>query len=349
MDLFDNSEQDLRIRAIARAAGNEHMTGAEKDLLWQRIDAGMQQKNKRIYLLYAWKAAAIILVLLLPLFYWLRPSEQPAILRFAGKEQVVAQDTLTAVRLILSNNKQVQVAQQKAVITYQSGNTLTVNTQQVSQDTRLGSFNTLLVPYAHTAELTLSDGTHVWLNAGSRLVYPPAFDKTERSVVLEGEGYFEVSKDAARPFYVYAGDSKVKVLGTSFNISAYKDDQQQQFVLCTGSISVETGTHASLLKPGQMAVVTDGIQQEAGMVSTEMYTAWKDHHLIAMHTTLEDILKKLARYYNRKITIHSTKSSETFSGDIDLHNNMDDVLKSIAEATSMRYENISGNIVFSKQ
>ncbi|MFB6457004.1 FecR family protein [Chitinophaga sp. Hz27] len=338
----------MRIRAITRAAGNEHLTGAEKDMLWQRIDVGMKQKNKRIYLQYIWKAAAVILLLLLPLFYWLRPSEQPTILRFANNMHNNAPDTLTAVRLILSNNKQVQVAQAKAVISYQSANTVTVNTQQVQQDAHQGGFNTLLVPYAHTAELTLADGTHVWLNAGSRLIYPPAFNKTERSVVLEGEGYFEVSKDADRPFYVYAGDSKVKVLGTSFNISAYKDDQQQQFVLCSGSIAVETGKQAALLKPGQMAVVADGQQIDAGMVPTEMYTAWKDHHLVAMHTTLEEILKKLSRFYNRKITINSTKGSETFSGDIDLHNNMDDVLKSIAEATSMRYENISGNIIFIK-
>jgi ferric-dicitrate binding protein FerR (iron transport regulator) len=350
MDLLDHREPDKRVETIARASGNERMTLQEKENLWERIEEGMARKNKIRYLHYAWKAAAVAALIAIPATYLLQRSSHPAILRYAEQTAVTMPDTLTNTRLVLPNHQQVQVSQPTAVITYQLGNTLIVNTQTLKQDDQPEGFNTLLVPYARTAELTLEDGTKVWLNAGSRLVYPSHFNTKERTVVLEGEGYFEVSHDAEHPFYVYAGDSKVQVLGTAFNIAAYREEMQQQVVLCSGSIALETGGEKALMIPGQLAQVRDGKQTGITAVDPGIHTAWKDHHLVAVHTTLNEILRRLSRYYNKKILINSTIGNETFSGDIDLKNNMEDVLKTIADATSMRHEyDVSGNIIFNKK
>ncbi|SHM64225.1 FecR family protein [Chitinophaga jiangningensis] len=350
MDLFDQQEEpapertEASVAALAKAAGNERMSADEREALWNRIHQNMNRPAKQPFLVvHGWKVAAALLVLLAPLV-WLQINRTPvpAIVRYAAAMPDIDADTLSATRLLLGKQQGVQVSQQNAVISYLQGDSLQVNNETLAQN-KAATFNTVLVPYAHTAQITLPDGSRVWLNAGSKLVYPTVFNNNNREVVLEGEGYFEIAANAANPFKVYAGDAEVRVLGTAFNLSSYKNEKQQ-LVLCSGSVLLAAGGAESLLKPGQLAELQPNEPVKISQVITRHYTAWKEHHLVADHTTLDEILKKLARYYNIKIDISPMAAKETFSGDLDLQNKMEVVLHTIANATSMHCEYADGRV-----
>lgn len=156
----------------------------------------------------------------------------------------------------------------------------------------------LETPQGGMYQITLPDGTHVWLNAGTKLTYPERFNATTRSVELEGEAYFEVAH-AAVPFLVKTAQQTVQVLGTSFNISAYKDDSATVTTLVNGKVNVsnhQSGSHLTL-SPGQQAVVQGtGVQRK--IVDVADFSAWKDGYFVFNDTPLSQILKQLRRWYN---------------------------------------------------
>jgi ferric-dicitrate binding protein FerR (iron transport regulator) len=257
---------------------------------------------------------------------------------------------------MLGNHQQLLLRNNRSSITYRQQGAVQADTQLVTQhlDNGKPAFNTLIVPYGNTASLVLEDGTRVWLNAGSRLVYPAAFAAKKREVFLEGEAYFDVRPSAGQPFSVYTSDLEVKVLGTAFNVTAYRDDAGQQVVLTSGSVALEAHKGPAVrreqkqLSPGNMAAYSPGAGDiTVKDVRTEEYVSWKDGHIRALHTPLEDILKKLSRYYNQPIQVNSQQGKETFSGDLDLQKNLTDVLSIVAATTSMQYEK-SGNTIVLK-
>ncbi|MCG2461680.1 FecR domain-containing protein [Flavobacteriaceae bacterium F89] len=170
-------------------------------------------------------------------------------------------------------------------------------------------YNTLNIPSGKQFELKLADGTVVHLNAGSSLRYPINFSQTStRSVYLSGEAFFDVSKDKSRPFIVRVGDLDVKVLGTEFNVAAYKEDANIDVVLVKGSVSLaKTDTDkleggVTKLAPGQKGsfeLATKDIN--VSQVNTALYTSWMQGHLVFRELSFDDILIKLERHYNIEI------------------------------------------------
>lgn len=170
------------------------------------------------------------------------------------------------------------------------------------------NYNTLNVPYGKTFKVQLSDGSFVHLNAGTQLKYPKQFPGSERRVYLEGEAYFEVTHDEDRPFIVETSSSTTQVLGTSFNVSAYVDDQWSATVLVEGSVIVSEvdSTKASVkLSPGHMAL-WDSVTKKINVleVETTEYTSWMEGDLVFESRTFEDMLRVLERKYNVKIENH---------------------------------------------
>ena len=143
------------------------------------------------------------------------------------------------VQLILSEQKTVRLEEKKSSIRYDAAE-IHINEDARKPITKkeVAAFNQLLVPYGKQTTLTLADGTRVWVNAGSRLIYPSAFDDDRREIYAEGEIYIEVTHDAARPFTVHTGKMDVRVLGTRFYVSSYGRDRTQEVVLRSGSVNV---------------------------------------------------------------------------------------------------------------
>lgn len=166
------------------------------------------------------------------------------------------------------------------------------------------AYNTLSIPYGKTFKLSLSDGSQVVLNAGSELKFPVNFQNAEsRTVFLNGEAYFEVAKDRQHPFIVNTQDMDVEVLGTSFNVTSYTDDQKTYTVLVEGKVAAHdklaTGD-TKILNPNEIAFFEDG-QLQVEAVKVNKYVAWVDGELIFVDDSFKVITNKLERKFNVKI------------------------------------------------
>lgn len=203
---------------------------------------------------------------------------------------------------------------------------------QVSQTA--ATVHRLVTPVGGQYNLTLADGTKVWLNASSSLKFPSHFSGNTRVVELVGEGYFEVAQNKTHPFIVEVGDNKVEVLGTHFNISAYQNEAQMTTTLLEGAVKVSTASVQQLLIPGNQAVIN--AQQSAiqvSMVNTQQAVAWKDGLIYMKDESLEKIMRKLARWYDVEVSYadHIDKSM-TFSGVVSSNKSIRSVLN-IMEST----------------
>jgi ferric-dicitrate binding protein FerR (iron transport regulator) len=179
-------------------------------------------------------------------------------------------------------------------------------------------YNTIATGKGNFYQLVLSDGTKVWLNAASSLRFPVAFSAAERVVEVKGEAYFEVAKDAARPFRVkLADESLVEVLGTHFNINAYAENAAVRTTLLEGSVKVTRGGSYRLLKPGQQAVMkgASGITLEDGADMGQVM-AWKDGYFWFENTPLRHMMAEAARWYDVEVRYEGRISEEGFSGKI---------------------------------
>ena len=169
--------------------------------------------------------------------------------------------------------------------------------------------NILTTPVNATAEVTLSDGTIVTVNAGSKLVYPQSFSGTTREVELQGEAYFQVHHDAKHPFLVKANGISTKVLGTEFNVRS-RSRKDTHVTLLQGSVLVSSAATAKRLKPGEDACFKDG-KMTIRSVDTEEYTAWKNGEFYFDNETLLDIAKEIGKWYNVSVIFQSPAKMQT--------------------------------------
>lgn len=170
------------------------------------------------------------------------------------------------------------------------------HTAQVISIEKEKGINTIHIPRGMTKQLTLSDGTRIWLNAESSLKYPDTFEgKAQREVYLEGEAYFEVSKNPQHPFLVKTTAIETQVLGTSFNIKAYSK-KDVQVTLLEGSIKVSDKHHNNiLLKPGEH---TNEKLHKSQVENVSQYRAWTTGSFYFDNTELIEIMRELGRWYN---------------------------------------------------
>jgi len=181
------------------------------------------------------------------------------------------------------------------------------------------SYNTIITPAGGQYQVTLPDGSQVWLNAKTSLKYPVSFNGNERRVELSGEAYFEITHNAKQPFIVSTRGESVRVLGTHFNVSAYTDEQQVTTTLLQGSIQVATAQTHTLIKPGEQAILNVG-DKRAGFivqsVNTDQAVAWKNGLFYFKTADIPTVMRTLARWYNLQVEFEGKMSAKTFSGKI---------------------------------
>lgn len=195
--------------------------------------------------------------------------------------------------------------------------------------------------------ITLSDGSVVTLNNDSQLKYPQIFSDTLREVYLEGEAFFEVSKNRQKPFVVKTGKLNIRVLGTSFNVKHYSVDKVMNVVVATGSVGVNvTGSKRVWLLSSGSQLLYDKLTADAyqNLVDPADYTGWKRNELIFKDERLEDICKRLERWYDIKINIHAVKLKNKRISLKQHNESPGTVLKMLAIVGDFRYK-INGRIV----
>ena len=188
--------------------------------------------------------------------------------------------------------------------------------------------NVIEVPYGGKSKITLSDGSTVWINAGSKITYKDGFGTTTREIELEGEAYFDVTKNENIPFFVHTGLSTIKVYGTTFNVKAYADDDIVETTLDSGAISI-TSDYISgeiVMTPKQKVTIYKKIEPLVETLPTvkepaiklekvnvekvaniEPITAWKDNRLVFEHEPLCSLAKQLERRYNVNVVFKDEK------------------------------------------
>lgn len=206
-------------------------------------------------------------------------------------------------------------------------------------------YHTITTPRGGQYKLQLADGSKVWLNAASSIRYPVQFSDSIRLVEITGEAYFEVNKSSGKPFRVKIKDgSSVEVLGTSFNINAYADEQTISATLLEGSIMVNSTTGDRVrLKPGQQALLGDKIRVKENINPDEII-AWKDGSFYFNRADIRTIMRQVSRWYDVEIVYEGVPKAKTFSGMVSRMNDVSQVLL-IMERAGVRFR-IEGRKIF---
>ncbi|MCX6221726.1 MAG: DUF4974 domain-containing protein [Bacteroidia bacterium] len=203
-------------------------------------------------------------------------------------------------------------------------------------------FSEIFVPYGQMSQLTLSDGTKVWLNSGTTMRYPDRFSEDSRSVSVKGEAYFQVAKMPDKPFTVNSADLKVKVLGTSFNFSAYPEDNYSSVTLVEGKVAVQDCEGKTIVKlhSGQIATKdkntkTLTIKEE----KTAFYSAWIEGKIFFDDERLDQIALKLERWFNVEIYFADQQlKSKRFTGTILKNKPVDQIMQALELLSPIKFQ-----------
>ncbi|WP_372752426.1 FecR family protein [Mariniflexile sp.] len=331
------------------------ITELEKADLKNKIFNSIHKSDSRKRsVFYAMMGVAASLVILIGLGLYFKPKQNESITDFVKTLEPANNNSASEVTLVLGAGENLKIDDKVASISYSNsgeevkiGSAQTVNQQSVKNNKLV--YNTLLVPYGKRTKIQLSDGSTVWLNSGSRLVYPIVFKGKRREVYLEGEAIFDVAHNKKQPFIVMSQNQEVEVLGTVFGVTNYLDENSINTVLKSGSVQISyknnSASHSDKMKitPGTIASYnkkTKGIISEK--VNVDNYFSWREGVLIFKNNDLQFIMKRLSRYYNIDIEISNalkstTEEVETFSGYLDLNEDVDKVIESIEMSTNLNY------------
>ncbi|HZL10671.1 MAG TPA: FecR domain-containing protein [Prolixibacteraceae bacterium] len=232
---------------------------------------------------------------------------------------------------------------------------LTINSDTIdlNPDQTNSTLNQIIIPYGKRSEILLADGTHIWLNSGSQLSYPTKFQSDSRIVFLTGEAFFDVKANPEKPFYVITRDIKIKVLGTSFNVSSYSEDNLVQTVLIKGKVTAGknklfAGT-IDLIPGERLTFDKSNSNISKDKVEVQLYSSWINGYLIFKNKPIIEVFTKLKRFYNQEISVEDGLDQITFSGKLYLGDDLKDVLENIAFASSVNFQENNGSYLIIKK
>lgn len=330
----------------------EIIKGEERERLQRAIT---RRKKRQLVMRWSVAASVILCVALSALYLW-NDSDWFFEQKFPQQANW-EQSKLAEVELILADGKRVPLGgsgrqiQDHGVsgIKDDSLQGLTyVQAKALDEKVTVVLYNTLKVPTGGFYQLELSDGTRVWLNAESELRFPVQFGTGEREVYLKGEAYFDVRKDVARRFIVHLKESNVTVLGTSFNIKAYGDEDYIYTTLVEGKVrfTSEKEYEEVTLRPGMQSVLNlKSGKTELKEVEVEQFTAWRQGRFVFPSTTLGDLMCQLKRWYDIDVVYLSPEAKGyEFRGAINRDMDLKNVL-AIVEKTSNVVFDINGRTI----
>jgi ferric-dicitrate binding protein FerR (iron transport regulator) len=344
--LFQRLQDDAHLRegilAMEKADGERAMATMQR-----RVRA------RRGKILAAWMSAASVVAVLVGLFYFTRPGESrgdasPIVITPGGPRATLelADGSIVLLDTLRGGLKQGDVALAKS-----SPRQLAYLSRETPGDTP-PAMNEIRVPRGGEFELVLSDGSRVWINAGSRLRFPVRFPGGERRVVLEGEAYFEVAGDSLAPFRVETGAHLVEARGTAFNVSAYGDVPVIYTTLVSGQVQVSDGMHDLLLEPGEQCVAyrePAATGMELRHVNAEEVAAWREGAFILEGQTLEEIARDIARWYDVEVIFRErAPKNVAFKGRIPRYADLQEVLLTLERTGEVSFSVVERTIIVDK-
>ena len=265
------------------------------------------------------------------------PGGNRAVLTLAGGQQIILDSAATGILAEQGNTHVQKLGDGK--LAYEAGGRGDNGTGGAAASL----YNTLTTPRGGQYQLTLPDGTKVWLNAASSITYPTAFTGNSRSVEMTGEAYFEVTHDKKHPFTVKAGGQVIQDIGTHFNVNVYTDEPAQVTTLLEGAVSVS----GHLLRPGEKATITGVTATSAGDIRVtqgdpDQAVAWKNGLFNFTDAGVETVMRQLSRWYNVDVTYEGNIPHRQFQGMIGRSLTLNQVLKGLTKE-QVHYQIEKGN------
>lgn len=343
---FDNEMKQF----ISLVKKHEQVT--EKDIQdsWANVEklssvenTGKGKKKTLRYLFAGISVAASIAILFVISSHYHEVQDDSTFLTELEKN-VAPIDSLNQIYLVLSENLQIEL-DNEAVVNYNKEGSITVNNQSAKVEENLetneNKLNHIIVPKGKRTHITLSDGTKMYVNAASHVIYPSVFNSNTREIAVQGEVYLEVAHNPNVPFIVKTKRLDVTVLGTVFNVTAYEEDDIS-VVLVNGRVEVNsTANEKMLLNPSQMANLKSGIMKKED-VDVMKYICWKDNIMLLEHENVSKVLDNLSRYYGVPVWYDKNIANRKLSGKLDLCESIDLVIEIIKESASVNVEKTEG-------
>lgn len=330
----------------AKAVGYGNLEGNIETLKLEIMHGVLEKhaasKRRVISLSMVWRVAASVLLLIVAgyfAFQWQfqNDSELMAIKDLSPGHEKATLELANGVQILLDTAHNGTIPQQgNTQVSYDGGHLAYL--ANGTADSLL--YNTISTARGGRYNVTLADGTRVWLNAESSLNYPTAFAANVRDVVLTGEAYFEVAKDKQKPFRVLVDEMTVEVLGTHFNINAYEEEGEVRTSLVEGSVRVTSAVEEQLLTPGQQArLVEDGrISLAEGGEVISQALAWKDGMFRFEEADIYSIMRQVGRWYDADIQYEGDMQELYFAIDISRRDNVSTLLSSMELTELVHFE-----------
>jgi len=366
--IFQNPENSSDIKyafEFIMVAKNDQKTlnSNDSNIILKNIEKRLQinkQKGKTVHYLLWLKIASVIFMIIAlgSLLFYYQISKDP-LKQFAEEDQGKGDQGL----IILSDGSEHILSNNDSKIDYNVSHGEVIIKKRENEEEKFPNsatsnhavLNQVVVPYGQRQRVVLSDGTTVKLNAGSKMAFPSVFSGKNREVYLKGEGFFEVYKDASHPFIVKTDFVDVKVLGTTFNISAYEDESIASAVLVEGSVNVSQknkiiGSQSFVLSPGQGCFYSvNDKKSDIRNVDIDFYTSWKDGIYQFKDMPLPELVRKVKKYYNVPVQIEGEELSDTkISGKLVISGNIDEVMQYIAKTVEGNFEQNKNGIYIIK-
>lgn len=339
----------LQLRSAEEKGKTEEAVSIYSDLI-SKLDQSTRKNTPSRIIISFMRYAAVALIFL---------SLGILLMYYQGKNQhidfgqAVIGNENTEAQLLLSDGQKIALKTKESSIEYKTNGKIVINEKDTithQAERAKDEMNQLIVPYGKHSSILLPDGTMAHLNAGSRLMYPNAFSGKTREIFLLGEGYFEVSHNAQKPFIVKTNDISVVALGTVFNVSAYPADKIIETILINGQVVIRDNSFHIfkkdlVLKPNDLAAFNrETLETVSRQVNPEEYVAWHDGYLNFQSADLSRIILKVERYYNVRIILENPMlGARSITGKLLLKDDKEKVLEALASTARVELFKINEN------
>lgn len=304
----------------------------EMNELWRRIDRSIDaRRSKRQMMVWGSVSAAALLAGCIWLgvgHYWEQQSDL-SVVAARMMEKTVETDEI---QLIVAPEQTLRV-KDGGTVTYQQDGGIQVDENVLASDEmQNGPYDQIIVPKGRLGRLILSDGTELYINSGTKVIYPERFGRKRREIFVDGEIYIDVRRDETVPFVVKTAHFDVEVLGTAFDVRAYSNEEGcDEIVLLRGNVNVKSVSGVEVeLRPDKKAVVSIGGAIHTETVDAADYILWTKGILPLNNGTIGDIVDDLSRYYDVKITCDENIRNIRISGKIDLQQGVEEALRNLS-------------------
>lgn len=353
--------KDERHRLIRYFSSMEkNFSETEIETRWQELARRVEMQKRRIrFRLSVWATCAAALLSGIVWFSFVKLEDGRVTAQWEAaitKADSYNTDTIEQVLLVTQAQKQIPI-EKNTTVKYSSRGEVSVGEGNLADDSEEVQqvvfqeeveYNQLIVPKGKYSRLVLADGSSLYINACSKVVYPNRFEGERREIYVDGEVFIDVKPDKEHPFVIKTSSFDVQVLGTAFNVNAYKRFKTAEVVLLRGAVSV-TGKDRTTVKmsPNELVDLSDGRVVGQRKVRAEEYVAWTMGRLPLEGKSFEKILCKLSLFYGVEIDYDSHLMQYPLYGTIDLSAPLETVLQRISCIVPMHYERKNGKIYLS--